>query len=189
MKTALPVAGLLIGGQSQRMGTPKHLLRHEGQTFVERTVNTLTNLCDPVVVVGKGSLPAALESLERLDDSPEYRGPLAGIVSLMKRFPDQPVLVVACDLPNLSKKALQWLLSWLGPEKKSVIPQDNQGHIQSCFALYQSNLLPMIESGVIRAPKDLVTQAHVLSPLVPVELDHALRNVNTNDDLRRLTDG
>ena len=184
-----PVAGVLIGGQSLRMGTPKHLISHEGTTFVERSVNTLSGLCDPVVVVGQGELPPSLEKLQRLDDSPEYRGPLAGIVSLMKSFPDRPVLVVGCDLPNLTHKALQWLIDWLGPENKSVIPHDDQGHIQSCFALYQSNLLPIIESGNVSAPKDLVSLTHVISPLVPSALNQALQNVNTTADLKRLTDG
>lgn len=46
------IAGLILaGGASRRMGSPKALLRYDGETFLERMIRLFSGVCEPVVVV------------------------------------------------------------------------------------------------------------------------------------------
>ena len=97
-QTRTPLYGcVLIGGQSRRMGRPKHLLQHtHGPTWLEYTVDRLLPLCHEVVVVGRGEIPQPLASLRRLSDPPDADGPMAGILAAMRWMPRADWLVSAC---------------------------------------------------------------------------------------------
>jgi len=46
------MAGVILSaGASRRMGTPKALLRYQGETFLDRLIRVLSTVCDRVVVV------------------------------------------------------------------------------------------------------------------------------------------
>jgi len=107
-----PVYGcVLIGGASRRMGRPKHLMESGGRTWLERTVEVLRPAVEHIVIAGAGDVPDALAGVTRLPDVPEAEGPMAGILAAMRWAPWATWLVAACDLPNLSAEALEWLLA------------------------------------------------------------------------------
>ena len=61
-----PVLGcVLIGGKSTRMGTPKHLLRKKGRTWLGRTVKLVEQVSESTVIVGSGSVPEEMSSFTR----------------------------------------------------------------------------------------------------------------------------
>jgi molybdenum cofactor cytidylyltransferase len=46
------IAGIILAaGASSRMGTPKALLDYRGETFLDRLIRVLGEVCDPVIVV------------------------------------------------------------------------------------------------------------------------------------------
>ena len=46
------IAGIILAaGASRRMGSPKALLEHRGETFSNRLVRVLSTVCDPVIMV------------------------------------------------------------------------------------------------------------------------------------------
>lgn len=59
------IAGVILsGGASRRMGTPKALLRYQGETFLDRLIHLFSRVCEPVVVVlghDAGQIQAGLE--------------------------------------------------------------------------------------------------------------------------------
>ncbi|NIA21818.1 MAG: NTP transferase domain-containing protein, partial [Anaerolineaceae bacterium] len=64
-----PVFGaVLIGGRSTRMGRPKHLIRCDGTTWLERTVRLLEQVTAQVVILGAGQVPPGLAQTVRLAD-------------------------------------------------------------------------------------------------------------------------
>ncbi len=98
-----PVLGcILIGGQSSRMGHPKHMIQKNGRTWIERTVDVLDQLTSRVIVAGTGTLPESVRGCDRLVDVPSVRGPMAGLLAAMRWAPHASWLVTACDLPLLS---------------------------------------------------------------------------------------
>jgi len=44
-------AVILAAGASRRMGSPKALLEYQGQTFLNRLIRVLGEVCDPVIAV------------------------------------------------------------------------------------------------------------------------------------------
>ncbi len=119
-----PVLGcILIGGQSSRMGHPKHMIQKSGRTWIERTVEILDQLTSRVIVAGTGALPESVRDYDRLVDVPNVRGPMAGILAALRWAPHASWLVTACDLPLLSLPALEWLLSTRAPGVWATLPR------------------------------------------------------------------
>ncbi|MBU1140369.1 MAG: molybdopterin-guanine dinucleotide biosynthesis protein B, partial [Proteobacteria bacterium] len=121
----LPVcACLLIGGRSSRMGRPKHLIEGEnGQTWIDNTVKLLGPFAEQVVLSGRGEVPAHLDHLVRLPDLPDVAGPLTGILAAMRWQPAVSWMLVACDMPNISSQALEWLLEQRRPGSWGTVPR------------------------------------------------------------------
>ena len=93
-------AAILVGGVSSRMGTPKHLSTRDGRTWLDAIVETVSPLVRRLVLVGEAKGPPNLRGLQRLDDVSGVRGPLAGILTVLRHDPSAAWLVVACDLPR-----------------------------------------------------------------------------------------
>jgi molybdopterin-guanine dinucleotide biosynthesis protein B len=176
---SLPLyAGVLIGGQSCRMGRPKHLLPAGGKTWIENTVQTLSPRVQRVVLLGAGSLPPALHSLTRLPDVVGKTGPLAGMLAAMRWQPDVAWLFVACDLPWLAAEAVDWLLAQRKPGVWAILPRSGlQQPAEPLFALYEPRSRLLLES--VTAPAHLRNFDSVLCPQVPPALAASWKDVDT----------
>jgi len=135
MKRYRQVAGfILAGGASSRMGRDKGLLDFGGIPLILHTVRLLQPLVAEVTIVGSPSRYASLglraiadtDHTQALDgpDRPGI-GPLAGIATALSATHSPWNLIVACDLPYLSAKWLDWLLSgalrdWTGSYTRSL---------------------------------------------------------------------
>lgn len=119
MRAGGVAAILLTGGSSRRMGFDKAGLRIGGETLARRLARLLMDVAEPVVEVGRGrsGLPAVLES-------PPGAGPLAAIgagrAALRLAGHDGSALVIACDLPFVTKELLELLAAH--PSDASVLP-------------------------------------------------------------------
>ena len=185
-----PVWGcVLIGGQSRRMGSPKHLLQQGGRTWIERTVSLLRPRVAQVVIAGAGHLPASLAGERRVDDVPELGGPLAGILAAFRCYPQVSWLVAACDLPDMQDEALQWLLDCRRPGVLAVMPDlAADGQIEPLLAYYDRSCRPLLEemaaSGQRRMNR-LREFEGVITPQPPLSLRISWRNVNTPQELNQ----
>ncbi len=138
----LPLVGILVGGQSRRMGgTPKGLLPapDESTTIIERTIEVCRAVEPSVDVVLLGQHPAyAHLGLEQLADSPSDCGPIGGLGALTTRArPGRPAIVLACDMPFLTAELLQRLLTF-EPRARAVAPRVGV-HWLPTFARYEPN--------------------------------------------------
>ncbi|HEY1141221.1 MAG TPA: nucleotidyltransferase family protein [Lysobacter sp.] len=112
------VAVVLAAGGSARLGTPKQLLRRDGETLLHRTVRIAAATQPRRVIVVMGAKHEAFAA--ELADLPHIRvvnenwkTGLAG--SLRAAAPHVPIgraaLIVACDQPALSEQHLRVLLA------------------------------------------------------------------------------
>lgn len=183
-----PVFGcVLIGGKSRRMGTPKHLIRQDGQTWLVRAAELLGQVAGEVVIAGAGLVPDALSGLVRLHDVPDAEGPMAGILAAMRWAPSASWLVVACDLPDLTAAALQWLLSTRGPGVWATLPKlEGSSKVEPLLAHYDFRARVLLERRAARGDFRLggiASEGKVISPPPPADLASAWRNVNTEAEL------
>jgi molybdopterin-guanine dinucleotide biosynthesis protein A len=114
-------AGLLLtGGASTRLGVDKAELRRDGERLADRGARLLALVCSPVLEVGTGA-----SHLPTVREDPPGAGPLAGIVAgadaLHARGVDQPIVVLAVDLPFVDTALLRWLAEH--PAPRAVVPR------------------------------------------------------------------
>jgi glutamate dehydrogenase (NADP+)/cyclic pyranopterin phosphate synthase/molybdopterin-guanine dinucleotide biosynthesis protein A len=187
----MPVyACILIGGKSRRMGQPKHLLKVDGISWVERQTALLKPLVERVVVAGSGDLPETCSGLDRLADVTDAEGPLAGILAAMRWQPDVSWLIAACDMPLISPEAIQWLLAQRHPGRHAIQPRLRaDALVEPLLACYEPQALIALQSMVRHAehsPAQLSHRCPVFSPVVPDELHKCWNNINNNHELEEL---
>ncbi|MBX7257667.1 MAG: molybdopterin-guanine dinucleotide biosynthesis protein B [Candidatus Hydrogenedentes bacterium] len=180
---AVPLhAGILLGGRSTRMGRPKHLMRLDDKTWLERQVAILASEVNSVCLLGEGELPGALSGHVQLPDAPGKRGPIAGITSAMRWDPRADWLFLACDMPLVTCEAVRWLLEQRIPGRWAVMPQRREsGQIEPLFAWYDHRLMAAIES--VDRPISLAAHTKTALVAVPEEYDLQWVNLNTPDSL------
>jgi len=176
---------ILIGGESTRMGSPKHLLPYNGHTLIEELVARFKeHSSSSIVLVGKGKIPSSLTGMvERLPDIPGGEGPMAGLLSLLRWDPATAWVLFGCDLPNLNVSYLEWLKSHRDIGIWGVVPQiEGERHRQPLAAIYEPQVKPYFEtawSRGIRGMHETLAGVPVLNPVVPDHLHATLLNANT----------
>ena len=184
-RSPLVYGALLIGGQSSRMGRPKHLISHNGKRWMDVALEKLDVVCDRIVVAGRGELPQHRD-LERLPDPPGIKGPMAGIIAALRWNPWAVWLVMACDLPEVDVRALQWLLEMRQPGKWAVLPTIDGQRPEPLLACYdfriQRALEEMVAVGNDR-PSSLAEHSKVALLPPPADLLGSWRNVNYPEEV------
>ena len=171
-------AGILIGGQSRRMGRAKHLLKYQGRTWLARIVAVARKAADEVVLLGSGDVPTSCASLARLPDVPGFGGPLAGMCAAMRWNPAARWIFLACDTPLLTSEALTWLKGQARPGIWTVQPRlSPTGVPEPLPGWYDYRARAPLEGA--RGPSELVRHPHAASPIVPADLAGGWMNCNT----------
>lgn len=148
---------VLAGGQSTRFGEPttnKAIATLGGQPLLERvadTVATATNHPPIVAVRTEAQRAEYAEILAEHDiiftfDSPDYEGPLAGVVGALETIDTPWVFICGCDMPLLSADAVGWLLTQLEADIDGTWPvvfavRHSDGTADPLHALYRQSTL------------------------------------------------
>ncbi|NIA14341.1 MAG: molybdopterin-guanine dinucleotide biosynthesis protein B [Nitrospiraceae bacterium] len=184
MKTPVR-GGLLFGGASSRMGQPKHLLKHKGNTWAESIVNTLSPHVESTALLGNSVVPDTLAHLNCLRDVPDGKGPLAGMLSALRWDPWCQWLFVACDMPLISEEAITWLLEKRRAGVWAVLPRLScTKHAEPLFAVYDWRAAGLLDAA--HRPGALTECDKVGLPLIPASLSGSWCNFNQASDLGRL---
>ncbi len=142
-------AVLLCGGQSERMGFPKEMLRVDGAPLAVHMVRRLEGLFEKVFV--STNHPAYLRHLlgvSVLEDEVPGAGPLAGILTGLRRCGTRQVFFLACDMPTVHNDAVQTLLDRaLGSDAPAVCARCG-GAPQPLCGVYAASIAPAVEQAV-----------------------------------------
>lgn len=118
MSEPIHINGIVMcGGKSTRMGRDKGLLPAEELTWAGTAAQLLASLQIPVAVSINPAQQTAYSKIFSeaqlvIDDRElDLHGPLHGILSCHRKYPQQHLLVLACDLPFMTDAILQTLLS------------------------------------------------------------------------------
>ena len=132
------VAGfVLAGGASSRMGSAKALLEIGGIPLLVRTVRLVESAAEPVTVIGNAG---AYESLgvRAIDDDLPGAGPLGAIATALRVSSAPWNLVVACDLPYLTREWLEYLAGRaLASPADVLLPMNARGAEPLCAAYHK----------------------------------------------------
>ncbi|MCL6450356.1 MAG: molybdenum cofactor guanylyltransferase [Acetobacteraceae bacterium] len=203
---------VLAGGRNTRLGQEKASLEIGGHTLVELALLRLTGLVGGVILAGSGTDRGSPRPVGAQDGATQVRaggtqpvlvrdlfpgrGPLGGIHAGLKAAPSARCMVLACDLPFVSRSLLAFLLDRaeaLADNADVVVPRPGVFHEPLC-AVYSRSCLPAIEAELVRAERPRVISfyprvrvAEVGAPELQACGDIGLMffNLNTPADLER----
>jgi molybdenum cofactor guanylyltransferase len=138
---------VLAGGKSSRMGRDKALLEIDGESLIARATRLVNSVLGEPLVIASTSGYQSLGLKTVPDDFPGY-GPLGGIATALHVSTKPWNLVIACDLPYLSKPWLEYLIARaLKSEADALVPMNVRGPEPLC-AMYHKNAEVRIRTAV-----------------------------------------
>lgn len=150
---------VMAGGQSSRMGRDKALLEIDGVSLLARAADLLKSVVGVSIIVASPGLYRSLGLPMVADDWPGF-GPLGGIATALRVSTADWNLIIACDLPYLTKEWLEFLIGRaLKSKAEAVVPMNERGAEPLC-AMYHSRCEPAIrgalEQGTRKVTEGLV---------------------------------
>jgi len=132
---------VLAGGESSRMGFPKHLLPASGGTVTDHIINRLGSMFTEVIVAGRG-LELTRTDARVVEDVRMKRTPLVGILSGVLAAETPRVFVIGCDMPFVRKQLIRRLV--IETDSDVVVPVVRGYHEPLC-AVYSSSAAEKIQ--------------------------------------------
>lgn len=182
------VKGLFLsGGQSQRMGTDKGLIRYADRTSeIERWKAIFDALALPFFWSQRpGQYPLELfPHMTRLVDQTPGSGPLGALISAHRLAPQDAWLVLACDWPLLGEEDIRYLLEKRNPQL-DVTSYVHEGHRQPLCSLYEPRFLEHAARAWESGERSLARLLQAANAGELSALDDG-RFLNVNDPILRL---
>ncbi len=152
------IAGfILAGGESARMGRDKALLELGGEALIVRTARLVESVAGSATVIGDSAAYRAL-GLRTIGDDWPGAGPLGGIATALRASSARWSLVVACDLPYLTKPWLDYAIGRaFASRAEAVVPMGALGAEPLC-AIYHERAETAIRAALAQGTRK-VTEA------------------------------
>ncbi len=190
-------AFILAGGASSRMGKPKGLLEIGGEALLLRTARVVGPLVSSVTVIGPANpyrrlgLSTTPDRIPGLPRVAAFQGPLAGIVTALSASKSRWNLILACDLPYLSRDWVEALLRRVCRSNAQALLPCTQGGLEPLAAVYRldayEKLADAFQEGIRKvtdALKRIPVETVMSSELGNLEdAQRVLQNMNTPADL------
>ena len=179
------------GGRSSRMGSDKALLRLDGIPLIERLLQRVSGLGEEILITTNRPQDYQYLGLRMASDPEPGAGALHGLRTALEAARGQTVLVLACDMPFVSRPLLEHMLQ-LSEAADLVVPRRG-GEYEPLHAVYSKGCLPALEAALQRGQRRMISFFPSLN-LRTVEQEEIDRldpeglsffNVNTPEDLRK----
>ena len=169
--------------------------------MVRRVVDRVSGMSDESIVVvarnaSRTDYVKVLPGFARvINDEPEGKGPIVGIVTGLKTMESQYAIVLSCDIPFVNKDVIQLLLE-RSSGADAVIPRSKTGHLEPLQAIYRREpVLRRAEEALLRRELSPTSVIFKLAKVVYVSIEDEIRaidpelrtffNVNTREDVAK----
>ena len=189
---------VLCGGQSIRMGQDKGLLNYASGTWVEAAVEKLKVLSLPVLVSVNEAQYKSYSNLFQnsmlvIDNNTlTVHGPLKGILSAHLQYPNEDLLILACDMRNMQPAVLEYLINTFSCGGVDAAVFRNGDQMEPLCGIYSASGLHKIYEHYLHGLLKKFSMHSVLQLLhttylpVPEKWKGAFNNFNTAEDLQML---
>jgi molybdopterin-guanine dinucleotide biosynthesis protein A len=185
---------ILAGGRARRFGgADKASLVVGGARIVDRQLRALSAVSDDVRIVANDPARYADLGIRVIADAIADAGPLGGLYSALLDARHERVIVLACDLPFVTRELLERLVaeSLADTAADAIVPRSARG-LEPLCAVYTKRCAAAararIERGALEVRGVLQdVQMRELSPdaLAPYDDGSLFENVNTPHDHER----
>jgi molybdopterin-guanine dinucleotide biosynthesis protein A len=148
------------------MGEPKAMVELAGRPLIAHAVSAVIDAGLDPVVVAKPDSPVPDLGVPVLDEPPEPRHPLCGIVAALRYAETRPVVVIGCDMPLVPPALLGTLARLADP----VAVANIDGEIEPLLARYEPAVEPALMAS-LRAGTALREAIAALHPRLISEAD------------------
>jgi molybdopterin-guanine dinucleotide biosynthesis protein A len=187
---------ILVGGEARRAnGQEKYFFTYEGKTFIERLIESLSQVVDEIILVARDPEQCrrfnAIEGVRCITDIRTGTGPIGGLHAGTLAARGDVLFVSACDMPCVDPRVIAHLFSRID-NYDAAIPRWNVDMLEPLHAVYRRTaLVGYLEN---HASLSLRTMIRGLNTLyVPIDeiraIDHELTtftNINKIEDLERI---
>ena len=186
---------MLAGGRATRLGgARKALLRVGDRPIIERMLDALAPLADECLALVDDPQLALLEPRLRLLADPQpHAGPLPAVAHGLRMASGDRCLLVASDMPFVSRAAFEYLLGVHSAEGATVVVPYVDGHLEPMHSVVSRSRLPGGRSSpaqpagqrrIFKVLQSLDPRLVEAAELRAVDPDlRTLFNVNTPEDL------
>lgn len=177
---------VLAGGRSRRMQRDKASLEYRGTPQLARAMDLLRPFVQRVFVSVRADQrdEPTRAAYDTIADVTPNLGPMGGIHAALHTHPDKAWLVLACDLPFLDAKTLQYLLAHRATARLATAYRSStDGQPEPLCAIYEPSARAVIEGSIARGqqcPRALLSQ--IDAELLDLPDARALDNVNTVEE-------
>jgi molybdopterin-guanine dinucleotide biosynthesis protein A len=141
-------AAILAGGRARRYdGARKALLVVDGATgarVIDRQLAALAGLADDIRIVADDPEPYAGLRLPVIPDAIPGAGPLGGLYSALVAASHPRVIVVACDLPFVTRPLFERLLAEAAADGVDAVVPRSRGGLEPLCAVYAARIAPVL---------------------------------------------
>lgn len=176
---------VLTGGKSVRMGKPKGQMKWHGKEQHYFAADLLNVFCEEVFIsCRKDQLNEISHDYVPLTDTFLNMGPMGGILSALRSARDKAWLVVACDLPLLNQKTLQFLMENRDVNKTATTFESPfDGKPEPLITIWEPQSYTVLLNSLaqdITCPRKVLLNSDI-KIMKPLD-SQSLMNVNTPED-------
>ena len=188
MMTTPKITGIVLaGGRSSRMGEDKSLMRLNGKTLIEYSIDALRPICEKVII-SSNNPNYDFTGCEVWPDELPDQAPIIGIYSCLKRSKTELNIILSCDIPLMSASMIGFLLA-KSAEYDITVPVHDNGQIEPLCGVYKKSsqeiLKEFIESGNFRLNDCIRSASYQFIPVdaqIPCNTPNLFLNINTPSD-------
>jgi molybdopterin-guanine dinucleotide biosynthesis protein A len=136
---------VLVGGEARRAnGMEKYFFFFQGKTFIERLVDSLSEVTDEIVLVAKDEEQCLrfreMENVRCVADVRRGIGPIGGIHAGVHEAKGDLLFICACDMPCIEPGVIRRLFDEID-DYDAVIPEWDGERFEPLHAVYRRSAL------------------------------------------------
>lgn len=173
---------ILSGGLSSRMGEEKRLIHYHGKTQEQHLFDSLKPYFSEVYVSINQNQTTDLPQIKDLDLP--IKSPIVGILSAFQQNPNTAWLVVACDMPFVDKKTIEFILQHRNPEKYATAFENPEEHFpEPLLTIYEPKIYENLQEAVNQGKKSPMKILQSLDIELIKNFDFQwIKNINTVEE-------
>lgn len=184
---------VLAGGRAERMGgMDKGWVELAGRPLIERVIERIAPQVGSLCISANRHADryATLGYPVFADDEAGYLGPLAGVVTAMRRLASPHWLVVPCDTPFLPLDLVARLAATQAASGADIVVAADAAHQHNAVFLASASVLPGLEQHLASGKRSIGGwQGGCRHAYCLFDDESAFANVNSPDELARFAAG
>lgn len=175
---------ILVGGQSTRMGTDKSQLTYHRKPQWQYLYDLLLPVCKKTFLSCRQNQKDTFKNYSPLID-PYEMGPMGGILSAFEHESNEVWLVVACDMPFINEKTIEFLIQHRAKSQIATSFQNPKTQLpEPLLTIWEPAAYPFLidaHKKGHRSPLRILQHSNV--NLITCPQLEWLKNVNTAEEL------